>query len=96
MYFLYNYFFTVEDKGSHSSQLLTEAEIECLCNASNIDKDFTTALQVFKDHVSQHSWVKNEDMMKAMKAPLMRLCARYLYIEKRRGYALNPVGGYNG
>lgn len=86
---------TSKDKGSHSSQLLTEADIECLCNASNIDKDFATALQVFKDHVSQHSWVKNEDMMKAMKAPLMRLCARYLYIEKRRGYALNPVANFH-
>ena len=53
------------------------------------------ALDIFKDHVSQHSWLKNEDIMNAMKAPLLRLCARYLYLEKKRGNALNSVGGYH-
>ena len=27
-----------------------------------------------------------------MKGILLRLCARYLYLEKRRGLAFNPVG----
>ncbi|XP_053398010.1 malonyl-CoA decarboxylase, mitochondrial-like isoform X2 [Mercenaria mercenaria] len=83
------------DKGSHSSQLLTETDIECLCNSINTDKSFASALQIFKEHVMQHTWVNKEDTVTAMKAPLMRLCARYLYLEKRRGYALNSVANFH-
>jgi hypothetical protein len=30
----------------------------------------------------------------AMQEPLMRLCARYLFLEKRRGCALDSVGEF--
>lgn len=82
---------TTTDKGGNLS-LLTETEMECLCNISNVDKDSTTALNIFRDLVIQHTWVNKPDTIKVMKEPLMRLCARYLYLEKRRGYALNSVG----
>lgn len=44
-------------------------------------------------HVLQAgTWVEKEPLCSHLKTPLMRLCARYLYVEKRRGRALNPVG----
>lgn len=38
------------------------------------------------------AWFQNSPNVEVVKSILMRLCARYLYIEKRRGLALNPVG----
>lgn len=74
------------------SSLLTEYEVQCLCSLANVDRNNTAALQIFKGHVSHNTWVNNVDAADVMKAPLMRLCARYLYLEKRRAYALNSVG----
>lgn len=51
-----------------------------------------SVLKTFKDLIQTHGWLQNEHICEVMKKPLMRLCARYLYIEKRRGFALNPVG----
>ncbi|CAD5111112.1 DgyrCDS453 [Dimorphilus gyrociliatus] len=38
------------------------------------------------------TWFQNSPNVDVISGILMRLCARYLYIEKRRGLALNPVG----
>ena len=37
-------------------------------------------------------WASDQCLLQALKKPLKRLCARYLFVEKRRGFALNPVG----
>ena len=49
-------------------------------------------LQSFKKSLENNAWFRNKELVRQLEAPLMRLCARYLYLEKRRGYALNPVG----
>ena len=59
-----------------------------------IDSENQSALDLFKQMLNDHTWTNNEDILQLVKVPLMRLCARYLYIEKRRGHALNPVGKY--
>lgn len=41
-----------------------------------------------------NSWVDDEELSEKLYLPLMRKCAHYLYSEKKRGYALNPVGEY--
>ncbi|XP_064604096.1 malonyl-CoA decarboxylase, mitochondrial-like [Liolophura sinensis] len=41
------------------------------------------------------TWVEKEPLCSHLKTPLMRLCARYLYVEKRRGRALNPVANFH-
>ncbi|XP_011385448.1 malonyl-CoA decarboxylase, mitochondrial [Pteropus vampyrus] len=41
--------------------------------------------------LSSNEWIKSETLVRVLQAPLMRLCAWYLYGEKHRGYALNPV-----
>jgi len=38
------------------------------------------------------SWMREEAKAKLMENPLMRLCAHYLFVEKRRGFALDSVG----
>lgn len=40
-------------------------------------------------------WMNNRDMVEALKVPLIRSCARYLYKEKRRNYALNSVANFH-
>ena len=55
------------------------------CSPANVYKNL-------KKSVSSNSWSQDEDLLEALRGPLLRLCVRYLYMEKRRGYALNPVG----
>lgn len=38
------------------------------------------------------AWLENAELVAFLKEPLMRLCARYLYLEKHRSAALNGVG----
>lgn len=40
-------------------------------------------------------WVRSDRLARALEPALMRLCAWYLYGEKRRGYALNPVANFH-
>lgn len=38
------------------------------------------------------SWITDSTLVELLQEPLMKICAFYLHNEKRRGYALNPVG----
>ena len=49
---------------------------------------FDSLLKALKNN----AWINDSHLAEVLRAPLMRICARYLYVEKRRGYALNPVG----
>ncbi|KAL7103051.1 hypothetical protein ACP275_08G156700 [Erythranthe tilingii] len=44
---------------------------------------------------SSHDWTKSDELSLFLKAPLMRLCARYLLEEKKRGKALDSVGNFH-
>ncbi|XP_041353984.1 malonyl-CoA decarboxylase, mitochondrial-like isoform X2 [Gigantopelta aegis] len=57
--------------------------------------DSQSVLETFKFYIQTHQWITNPDLTHILKVPLMRLCARYLYMEKRRGYALNPVATFH-
>ncbi|GFO27221.1 malonyl-coa decarboxylase, mitochondrial [Plakobranchus ocellatus] len=52
-------------------------------------------LETFRDLVASHEWFSNIELTRAMVGPLMRLCANYLYIQKKRKYALNPVASFH-
>jgi len=45
--------------------------------------------------IKNSSWVGNKDLESLMKTVLTRLCARYLYSEKRRNNALNSVANFH-
>lgn len=51
--------------------------------------------ETLKVILSSNEWVKSETLVRVLQAPLMRLCAWYLYGEKHRGYALNPVANFH-
>ncbi|XP_012841972.1 PREDICTED: malonyl-CoA decarboxylase, mitochondrial [Erythranthe guttata] len=44
---------------------------------------------------SSHDWTKSDELSLVLKTPLMRLCARYLLEEKKRGKALDSVGNFH-
>ncbi|CAG5127514.1 unnamed protein product [Candidula unifasciata] len=52
-------------------------------------------MDTFKDLVLTHKWYRNQPLTQVMSGPLMRLCAHYLYVQKRRNYALNPVANFH-
>ncbi|KAH9416672.1 malonyl-CoA decarboxylase, mitochondrial-like isoform X2 [Dermatophagoides pteronyssinus] len=41
------------------------------------------------------NWITDQTLVESFREPLMRICAHYLYHEKRRGYALNPVANFH-
>merc|ERR1711872_599919 len=45
--------------------------------------------------IKNNSWIKNPDLCSDLKPVLMRLCARYLYVKKRRNFALNSVANFH-
>ncbi|XP_076444906.1 malonyl-CoA decarboxylase, mitochondrial-like isoform X2 [Babylonia areolata] len=82
------------DGNSSSQQLLTAAEMQSL-RALQQQSD-SSVLETFKQLVQQsNSWLPDADKVLTMKGILLRLCARYLYLEKRRGLALNPVANFH-
>ncbi|KAK2570748.1 Malonyl-CoA decarboxylase [Acropora cervicornis] len=52
-------------------------------------------LASFKEILETTDWYQNSLMADSLKKPLLRLCARYLYEEKRRGFVMDPVGNFH-
>jgi len=71
---------------------ISPKESDTIASISNTTCDRSTVLESFKTMLVTHSWSKDKTTSAKMKPVLMRLCARYLYQEKRCGYALNSVG----
>ncbi|KAA3478771.1 malonyl-CoA decarboxylase, mitochondrial isoform X2 [Gossypium australe] len=44
---------------------------------------------------TSHEWTNSDKLLSALKPPLMRLCARYLLQEKKRGKALDSVANFH-
>ncbi|EEF43815.1 malonyl-CoA decarboxylase, putative [Ricinus communis] len=44
---------------------------------------------------TKHEWTNSAELLSALKPPLMRLCARYLLQEKKRGKALDSVANFH-
>ncbi|XP_054856438.1 malonyl-CoA decarboxylase, mitochondrial [Eublepharis macularius] len=53
------------------------------------------AVEILKRLLTNNEWVKSEKLVRLLQKPLLRLCAWYLYGEKHRGYALNPVANFH-
>ncbi|KAF2350032.1 Malonyl-CoA decarboxylase N-terminal [Trinorchestia longiramus] len=58
-------------------------------------KEAQTVYRRVRQMLATNSWAQDEDMRRALEQPFMRLCAHYLYAEKRRGYALNSVANFH-
>ncbi|MGH0115172.1 UNVERIFIED_CONTAM: hypothetical protein FKN15_070692 [Acipenser sinensis] len=53
------------------------------------------AYETIRKLLSTNEWVSSGHLVKALEPVLMRLCPWYLYGEKHRGYALNPVANFH-
>ncbi|KAM6253167.1 malonyl-CoA decarboxylase, mitochondrial isoform 2-T2 [Porphyrio hochstetteri] len=79
-----------QTKELERSELFTESEWQ---EISEITGDSTT--ETLKKLLNNNEWVRSEKLVKVLHSPFMRLCAWYLYGEKHRGYALNPVANFH-
>jgi hypothetical protein len=69
-------------------EVLTSEEVEQLKSYLQTDMLWSELRKLFKTN----SWATDSKLVSLLEVPLMRLCAGYLYLEKRRGYALDNVG----
>ena len=53
------------------------------------------AAEALRKLIGTGEWTHSERLSHVLEPALMRLCAWYLYGEKRRGYALNPVANFH-
>ncbi|KAL5010786.1 hypothetical protein ScPMuIL_013091 [Solemya velum] len=81
------------NEGESKRNLLTEEECESL--KLFLENKKQSIYDILKKIIVDHSWVNNEQIGLIIRKPLMRLCARYLYVERRRGFALNPVANFH-
>ncbi|XP_062608840.1 malonyl-CoA decarboxylase, mitochondrial-like isoform X1 [Saccostrea cucullata] len=83
----------MQEIGEQHPELLLEKEIEMMKNALSVPDH--SVLKTLKDLIQTHGWIQNESISEIIKGILLRLCGRYLFIEKRRGFALNPVANFH-
>lgn len=82
-----------EKDGDDAIGLLTQEELSSICDHLECDK--TNAIVKLKKLLNNNGWIQDEKLTAMLETPLMRLCARYLYLEKRRGYALDGVANFH-
>ncbi|XP_010882462.1 malonyl-CoA decarboxylase, mitochondrial [Esox lucius] len=74
-------------------ELLTDHEWREVADITNTTS--TNTLDALRKLISTGEWTRSERLVHVLEGPFMRLCAWYLYGEKRRGYALNPVANFH-
>lgn len=81
-------------KEGRSSDLLSEQEWREVEQATD-SAPGTPATEGLRKLIGTNEWMHSESLSRVLEPALMRLCAWYLYGEKRRGYALNPVANFH-
>ncbi|XP_071491320.1 malonyl-CoA decarboxylase, mitochondrial-like [Diadema antillarum] len=80
-------------KDGESVTLLTGEELDSFQAAMDVASQ--PLLPLLKKVLVTNEWFQSESLKRSLQGPLMRLCARYLYLEKRRTFALNPVANFH-
>lgn len=81
-------------KEGRGSDLLSEQEWKEVEKATD-STSATQTLDALRRLITSSEWLRSEKLSSVLEPLLMRLCAWYLYGEKRRGYALNPVANFH-
>ncbi|ELU09365.1 hypothetical protein CAPTEDRAFT_171705 [Capitella teleta] len=77
----------------HPSALLSASDLQEIQTVlASPNKPLMETLQMT---LKKATWAQNESLARVLEAPLMRLCARYLYCEKQLGFARNPVANFH-
>ncbi|XP_012261945.2 malonyl-CoA decarboxylase, mitochondrial-like [Athalia rosae] len=74
-----------------ASEMITSKERDAIENLLP-NTDIYSAM---KKILSNSLWMNDKEIVETLKTPLLRACARYLYKEKRRNYALNNVANFH-
>lgn len=81
-------------KDNRGTDLLSEHEWKEVEQATDSSPG-SQATEALRKLISSGEWMRSERLSGVLEPVLMRLCAWYLYGEKRRGYALNPVANFH-
>lgn len=81
-------------KEGRGSDLLSEQEWKEVEQATDSTPGSPT-VDSLRKLIATSEWMRSERLASVLEPVLMRLCAWYLYGEKRRGYALNPVANFH-
>ncbi|XP_005734804.1 malonyl-CoA decarboxylase, mitochondrial [Pundamilia nyererei] len=81
-------------KEGRAFDLLSEEEWKEIQHATDSTPG-TPTVDSLRKLLSSNEWMRSERLCGVLEPVLMRLCAWYLYGEKRRGYALNPVANFH-
>ncbi|XP_076242951.1 malonyl-CoA decarboxylase, mitochondrial [Calliopsis andreniformis] len=73
------------------NSIFTNEECKSLQNILKAENIPTSLKKTFNNSL----WTNDEQLCEALKEPLLRACAWYLYKEKRRNYALNKVANFH-
>ncbi|ORY43324.1 MCD-domain-containing protein [Rhizoclosmatium globosum] len=52
-------------------------------------------IELLKSLIENDNWIQDESLKKALEPILIRLCSRYILIEKKRSNALDPVANFH-
>lgn len=52
----------------------------------------TSVLSMLREVLLTNKWLERPNWFPVLKDVVLRQCARYLYVRKKRGYVLNTVG----
>ncbi|KAJ6397179.1 hypothetical protein OIU77_022093 [Salix suchowensis] len=77
--------------------LLEPDEERMLKNSSPVTYAVKNGMEVMLNLLTSknYEWTSSAELLSALKPPLMRLCARYLLQEKKRGKALDSVANFH-
>lgn len=81
-------------KEGRATELLSEQEWKQVQDVTGAAPG-APALEALRRLISTSEWIRSDRLVRTLEPVLMRLCAWYLYGEKRRGYALNPVANFH-
>ncbi|XP_074646704.1 malonyl-CoA decarboxylase, mitochondrial-like [Tubulanus polymorphus] len=85
----------MEEVAEHPSTVLfskTELSQFSQCIPKSMSQ---TIFEDLRKCLLDNSWLMLKGIPELLKEPLIRLCVKYLYIEKRRGYPINPVANFH-
>ncbi|KAL2093094.1 hypothetical protein ACEWY4_010406 [Coilia grayii] len=81
-------------RGGGGAELLTEREWREVEEAAGVGPG-AAVVEALRRLLASGDWQRSDRLARSLEPVLMRLCAWYLYGEKRRGYALNPVANFH-
>ncbi|XP_022081696.1 malonyl-CoA decarboxylase, mitochondrial-like [Acanthaster planci] len=80
-------------KGENAATLFTADELKAVHSMAGRSDE--SQLATMRRLLSTNQWAQLEKLIDQLEHPLMRLCARYLYTEKHRGFALDSVANFH-